>query len=157
LFERRNKRGLRVESSRLATTASRTDQQDLERTLLFNLRDAFDRVLQGKSVLELARANSQYYDNVIDLNAQRLQAGDISKLDFQRVELQRVQFESDLATAEVNLRTAKIQLLALLNDRAPVDSFDVSGDFDYKESIILLDEVRQAALAARPDLQSANT
>ena len=46
LIERRNKRGLRVESSKLATAGSRSDQQDLERNLLFSLRDAFNRVLR---------------------------------------------------------------------------------------------------------------
>ena len=157
LFERRNKRELRVESSRLATAMVRSDQDDLERNLLFNLRDAFNRVLLGKSVVELARENLEYYENVIAVNRERYNAGDISKIDFQRVELQRVQFESDLAGAEVNLRTARIQLLALMNDRTAVDSFDVSGNFDYKEQVILLDEVRQVALATRPDLQSANT
>ncbi len=157
LIERKNKRGLRVESSKLATAGARTDQEDLERTLMFSLRDAFNRVLQGKSVLELARDNLHYYDKVVAVNRERYQAGDISKLDFQRVELQRVQFESDIANAEVNLRTAKIQLLALMNDRAAVDAFDVTGDFEYKDQSIPSEELRTAALAARPDLQSANT
>jgi cobalt-zinc-cadmium efflux system outer membrane protein len=157
LIERRNKRGLRVESSRLATAVARTDQQDLERTLLFSLRDAFNRVLLGRSVVELARENLKYYDHVIAVNQERYKAGDISKIDFQRVELQKVQFQSDLANAEVNLRTAKIQLLALMNERSPLDSFDISGNFDYKEQLILPEEVRQAALATRPDLQSAST
>jgi cobalt-zinc-cadmium efflux system outer membrane protein len=40
-----------------------------------------------------------------------------------------VQYGSDLQTAEVNLRTAKIQLLALLNDRTPVEQFDVMGPY----------------------------
>jgi len=35
-------------------------------------------------------------------------------------------------SAEVNLRTAKIQLLQLLNDRTPVEQLDVVGTFDSK-------------------------
>src|SRR5215471_18362791 len=42
LFERRNKRQLRVESARLATSIAGSDQADLERTLTFNLRDGFN-------------------------------------------------------------------------------------------------------------------
>ena len=42
--------------------------------------------------------------------------------------------ESDLQTADVNLRTAKIQLLALLNDRSPIEQFDVAGTFDFSDS-----------------------
>jgi cobalt-zinc-cadmium efflux system outer membrane protein len=60
-----------------------------------------------------------------------------------------------LQTAEVDLRTAKIQLLALLNDRTPVDQFDVSGSFDFSNQTPPLDDVRQAALDTRPDLRAA--
>jgi cobalt-zinc-cadmium efflux system outer membrane protein len=157
LWERKHKRELRVDSARLSTAGSRADTADLERNLLFNLHDAFNRVLQGKSLLELAQDNLQYYDRVISVNQERFKAGDISKVDYERVELQRVQFESDLAGAEVNLRTAKIQLLSLLNDHTPVESFDVSGNFDYSERLLLLPELRQMALDARPDLAAAKT
>ena len=76
-------------------------------------------------------------------------------MDLDRLELQRVQYESDLQTAEVNLRTAKIQLLALLNDRTPVEQFDVTGPFDFPEQLPSLDDVRQIALDTRPDLKAA--
>jgi cobalt-zinc-cadmium efflux system outer membrane protein len=157
LIERQNKRHVRVESARLATSGARTDQDDLERTLLFAVRTAFVNTLQAKALLELSEANLQSYDKVISLNRSRFEDGDISRLDFQRVELQRVQFESDLANARVNLRTAKIQLLALLNDRTAIDDFDATGDFAYKESILLLAELRRAAETNRPDIRSAQT
>ena len=87
--------------------------------------------------------------------ADRFNAGDIARVDLDRLELQRVQYESDLQTAEVNFRTAKIQLLTLLNDRSPVESFDVSGPFDFKEEIAPLDDFRKIALDSRPDLRAA--
>ena len=85
LFERRDKRHLRVRSAELATNMSASDNQDLERNLIFNLRDAFVRVLQSKSILELASDNIQYYDRVIQVNRDRYKAGDISRSDLQRV------------------------------------------------------------------------
>ncbi len=157
LFERRNKRQLRVASARLITQVSTTDQLDLERNLVFQLRDAFNRVLQQKALRELARQNVEYYGQVIKVNNERLKDGDISRVDFVRVDLQFSQFENDLVTAEVNLRTSKIQLLALMNDRRPVDSFDISGPFDFSERVLQLDELRRQALETRPDLQSART
>jgi cobalt-zinc-cadmium efflux system outer membrane protein len=69
--------------------------------------------------------------------------------------LQRVQYESDLQTAEVSLRTAKIQLLALLNDQTPVEQFDVTGPYDFSAQLLPLADVRQAALDTRPDLRAA--
>ena len=67
------------------------------------------------------------------INRDRYKTGAIARVDLDRLELQRVQYESDLETAEVNLRTAKIQLLALLNDQTPVEQFDVAGPFDFSQ------------------------
>jgi len=89
------------------------------------------------------------------VSATRQQAGDISEVDLGRLELQRVQYESDLQNAEVSLRTAKIQLLSLLNERTPIEQFDVSGKFDFSEQPMPLEEFRAAALDARPDLRAA--
>jgi cobalt-zinc-cadmium efflux system outer membrane protein len=157
LWERRHKRELRASSAHLATDISTTDRADLERQLTFNLRDAFIRTLQGKSVVELAEQNLKYYDHVIDVNRERFKAGDISRADLVRVELQRVQFESDAVNARVNLRTAKIALLALMNERQPVDTFDVTGKFDFTDQIPGVEELRRIALQSRPDLKSATT
>jgi len=155
LWERQHKRGLRLESAQKGTAVVTSGQADLERTLLFNLRGAFVETLQEKAILDLARENLSYYDHVLDVNRERYKAGGIARVDLDRLELQRVQYESDLQTAEVNLRTAKIQLLTLLNDRTPVEQFDVAGPFDFAEQTPPLDDVRQAALNTRPDLRAA--
>jgi cobalt-zinc-cadmium efflux system outer membrane protein len=119
------------------------------------LRSAFVATLQQKAVRGLAKENIDYYDHVLGVNRDRYQAGAIAQVDLDRLELQRVQYESDLQTAEVNLRTAKIQMLALLDDRTPVDQFDVTGQFDFSAQIAPLDEVRQIAVDNRPDLKAA--
>jgi outer membrane protein, heavy metal efflux system len=155
LHERRHKRELRLESAQDATKIAVSGQADLERTLTFTLRMAFVQTLQEKAVLDLARENLAYYDHLLDVNRERYKAGAIAQVDLDRLELQRVTYESDLQTAEVNLRTAKIQLLALLNDRTPVEQFDVTGPFDFSNQIVPLDDVRQAAVDNRPDLRAA--
>ncbi len=157
LIERRRKRPLRIESATLSTLMSQNGLADLERQLTFILRDAFIRVLQAKSLLDLANDNLEYYDNVIDINRKRLQAGDIAAIDLTRVELQRAQFESDQANALINLRSAKIALMALINERRPVDGFDLAGEFSFRENSIPLDDVRKAAMESRPDLKIAGT
>jgi cobalt-zinc-cadmium efflux system outer membrane protein len=154
LHERQHKRELRLESAQNATAIATSEQADLERTLLFNLRGAFVQTLQAKSVLQLAKDNLAYYDHVLDVSRERFKAGDIAQIDLDRLELQRVQYESDLQTAEVNLRTTKIQLLTLLNDRTPVEHFDVTGAFDFSDQILPLDEFRKIALDTRPDLKA---
>src|SRR5271169_1746482 len=155
LHERAHKRELRTESAKKATAIGVSQQQDLERNLLFNLRGAFVGTLQAKAVLQFAKDNLEYYDHVLKISRDRFQAGDIAQIDLDRLELQRVQYESDLQSADVNLRTAKIQLLTLLNDRTPVEQFDVVGVFDFSDQVEALDAYRQIALDTRPDLKAA--
>lgn len=155
LWERQHKRGLRLESAQKETAIANSGQADLERTLLFNLRGAFIQTLQEKATLALAKENLTYYDHVLDVNRERYKAGGIAQVDLKRLELQRVQYLSDLQTAEVNLRIAKIQLLMFLNDQTPVEQFDVIGPFAFAEQLPPLNDVRQAALNTRPDLRAA--
>lgn len=155
LHERDHKRELRLESAQEGTRITQSQHEDLERNLIFNLRSAFVATLQAKFILELARADLVYYDKIIDISQSRFKAGDIAQIDLDRIELQRVQYESEIQIAIVNLRTAKIQLLQLLNDRTPVDQFDVTGVFDFNDSLQTAETYHDAAVAARPDLQAA--
>jgi len=155
LHERQHKRELRLESAEKATGITVSSQADLERNLLFNLRSAFVGMMQAKAVLRLTVDNLSYWDQVLKISRDRFQAGDIAQIDLNRLELQRVQFESDVQTAEVNLRTSKIQLLMLLNDRTPIDQFDVLGLYEYTDQLAPLDDFRQIALDNRPDLRAA--
>jgi outer membrane protein, heavy metal efflux system len=155
LHERDHKRELRQESAKKATGIAVATHADTERTLLFNLRSAFVSALQAKAVVKLANDNLAYYDHVLKVSRDRFAAGDIAQIDLDRLELQRVQYESDLQTALVNLSTAKIQLRTLLNDRTPIEQFDVVGPFDFTEQLLSQEEFRKIALDARPDLQAA--
>lgn len=154
-IERRHKRHLRLESAQKATTIAEFTHADVERGLLFNLRSAFVAILQAKAVEQLAQSDLDYWDKVLDISRTRFSAGDIAQIDLDRLELQRAQYESDLQAAKEALENAKIQLLALLNDRKQLDQFDVAGPYDFSDQLPPRDEVRESALDARPDLKAA--
>ena len=155
LHERDHKRELRLESAQEGTRITQSQHEDLEINMVFALRTAFVGTLQAKFILELAKADLDYYDKIIDISRAMYKAGAIGQIDLDRIELLRVQYESEIENAIVNLRTAKIQLLQMLDDRMPVDQFDVTGPFDFSDNLQPLDIYRDAALAARPDLQAA--
>jgi outer membrane protein, heavy metal efflux system len=155
IHERRQKRELRLENARKSTEIADSNYLDQRRTLLFNLRNTFVQILQAKASVGNAKENLAYWDQTLEVSRSRFQAGDIAQVDFARLQLQRLQFLSDLETTQVNLRTAKIQLLALLNDRAPVEEFDIVGPYDFRDSLPSLDELRKIALEARPDFKAA--
>jgi cobalt-zinc-cadmium efflux system outer membrane protein len=155
LHEREHKRELRLQSAKEGTQIAGSQHEDLERNLLFDLRAAFVQTLQAKTVLELAKADLAYYDNIIQISRDRFKAGDIAQIDLDRIELLRVQYEAEIQTALVNLRTSKIQLLQLLNDRTAVEQFDVTGLFEFADDLKPLEDFRQIALDERPDLRAA--
>jgi cobalt-zinc-cadmium efflux system outer membrane protein len=155
LHERDNKRELRLDSAKEGTQISASQHEDLERNLLFNLRSAFVQTLQAKAVLAMAKEDLDYYDHIIQISRDRYNAGDIAQIDLDRIELLRVQYESEMQAAVVDLRTAKIQLLQMLNERTPVEQFDVTGTFDFSQDLKPLEDFRQIALDARPDLRAA--
>ena len=155
LHEREHKRELRLESAKEGTQIAGSQHEDLERNLLFDLRSQFVQTLEAKAVLELAKADLAYYDNIIKISRDRFHDGDLAQIDLDRIELLRVQYEAEIQSAIVDLRTAKIQLLQLLDDRTPVEQFDVIGPFDFSNELKPLDDFRQIALDARPDLRAA--
>ena len=155
LHERERKRELRLESAKEGTQIAGSQHEDLERNLLFDLRAQFVQTLQAKAVLDLAKADLEYYDKIIAVSRNRFKAGDIAQIDLDRIELLRVQYEVEIQSALVNLRTSKIQLLQLLNERTPVEQFDVTGFFEFEDALKPLEEYRQNAFEARPDLRAA--
>jgi cobalt-zinc-cadmium efflux system outer membrane protein len=155
LHERRHKRELRLESAKESTAVTESQYRDQERSLLFALRNAFVQLLQAKAVLQNAQENLKYWDEELDVNRKRFTAGDLAKVDLNRLELQRAQFESDFETAVVNVRTNKIMLLMLLNERTAIEQFDITGAYDFQEELQPIDEYRRVALASRPDLRAA--
>ena len=155
LHERRHKRELRLESAKEGTQIAGSQHEDLQRNLIFNLRSVFIQTLQAKAVLQLAQADLEYYDKIIEISRERFKTGAIGQVDLDRIELMRVQYESEIQTAIVNLRTSKIQLLQLLDDRTSLEKFDVTGPFDFSDQFQPLETYRQIALDNRPDLKAA--
>jgi cobalt-zinc-cadmium efflux system outer membrane protein len=155
LHERQHKRELRLESAKQGTQIAGSQHEDLRRNLIFNLRSVFIQTLQAKAVLELAQADLEYYDKIIEISRVRFKDGAIGQIDLDRIELLRVQYEAEIQAAIVDLRTSKIQLLQLLNDRTPLERFDVNGPFDFSDRVQPLETYRQVALDNRPDLRAA--
>jgi cobalt-zinc-cadmium efflux system outer membrane protein len=155
LFERGNKRDLRLDSSRSTTTLTSFQLDDQRRQLDLAIRQAFSRMLYAQQALAISRDNLEGYRKTVDLMKVRLDAGDIDQTDFDRVELQLAGFESDLDNAELTFRQGSIALQTLVGIATPNDDFAITGTLDPPAITITLEELRSAALAKRPDLKAA--
>ena len=156
-FERGGKRKHRLLVAQDATDVTARTVSDAERQLRYDVMQAFIGVLLARSNLDLAKANLQDFSDVVSVNKQRLASGDIAESDFLKIALQKLQFEQDVSAAQVALVQGKASLRQLVGyDNLPGD-FDVAGDLVHVKHDVTLDELTQAAIAARPDLQAAQS
>ena len=155
LFERGEKRRWRIDSAR-STTVETDDQLQLtvQQTVLA-VRTAFTNLIIAKAAKKLADDNLADFKKEIAIGSDRYKAGDLAKLDFERLDLQLAQFESDEANAEEAAEQASDQLQLLLGSDKPSPGFDVIGDVVPPPVALSMDDLEQKALAARPDLKAA--
>ncbi len=155
LFERGQKRRWRLDAARATTAQTEAQYHDQIRQTTLMVRQNFTNLVLAKAALKLAQDNLSSFRHELQINHDRYDAGDIGKLDYERLDLQLAQFESDESNAENNLVQASDQLQTLLGIGQPSRSFDVSGDLVPPPLSTSLIELEQNALAARPDYQAA--
>jgi outer membrane protein, heavy metal efflux system len=155
LFERGNKRQLRLDNARSTTTLTGFQLDDQRRQMDLAIRQAFSRMLYAQQGVAISRENLEGYRKTVGLMKVRLDAGDMDQTDFDRVELQLAGFESDLDNAELILRQGSIVLQTLVGIATPTDTFAIAGTLDPPRITSTLDDLRRAALANRPDLKAA--
>ena len=155
LFERGNKREWRLDSARNTTVQTADQLQLTEQQTILAVRQAFTNFIIAKASKKLADDNLADYKRELDISRQRYQAGDLAKLDFERLDLQLAQFESDESNAVTAAQQASDQLQTLLGVDKPRADFDVVGDVVPPPIDNTIDDLEQKALAARPDLKAA--
>ncbi len=156
-FERGGKRQKRITVAKDTTDVVSKGVADFERNLRFQVAQNFINVLLAKSNLEFARQDLKDFSDVVDINKERLRAGDISEADFLKIEIQRLQFEQDVSAGEVALIQSKAALRQLVGYDTVAESFDVLGQLAHKKFTVGLDELQRQALIERPDLQAAQS
>jgi len=155
LFERGEKRRWRLDSARSTTAQTDAQYHAQEQQTILAVRQAFTNFVVAKAARKIAEDNLKDFKHELDINAERLKAGDLAKLDFERLDLQMAQFESDESNAITNAQQASLQLQVLLGyDKARKD-FDVVGDVVPPAVNDTMESLEQKALAARPDYHAA--
>ncbi len=151
LFERGEKRRWRLDIAHATTDVTQSQYKDAERQTALAVKQAFTQMLAAKASLQIADDNLQSYRKTVDLSKTRLDAGDISATDFERIDLQLAEFESDDDNAKLNLVQSSDQLQLLLGIEKPTDTFDITGTLDPPTLTAPLAQVEQQALQSRPD------
>jgi cobalt-zinc-cadmium efflux system outer membrane protein len=155
LFERGQKRRWRLDIAKNTTAQTDGQYHDQIRQVTLQVKQSFTTLVLAKSTLKLAQDNLLDYRHVLEINHDRYDAGDIGKLDYERLDLQLAQFESDESSAEMNLVQSSDQLQLLMGYQKPSRTFDITGDIVPPAIPGNLTDLEQKALAARPDYRAA--
>ena len=157
LFERGQKRQNRLQAARDTTAVTRSQVEDNERTLAFQVASLFINVQLAESTLEVTQQNLKSFQNTVDISETRYKAGGLSENDYLKIKLQALQFQTDVQQAQL----ARIQALSDLRQQLGYESvpagYDVSGAFDYRPLLVTLPELEALALQNRPDLRAAQS
>jgi cobalt-zinc-cadmium efflux system outer membrane protein len=155
LFERGNKRQLRLDSATATAESTQSLYRDQQRQLVLAVRGAFTEMLLAKASVAVAEENLADYRRTVDLSRSRLDAGDITRTDFERIDLQQAQFEADADNARLQLQQASAQLQLLFGSDHPNSALDVTGTLDPPQLPLTMAEAEEKALQSRPDYLAA--
>ena len=103
LFERGQKRQHRLQAAKDGTAVTESQVLDAERTLVANTAQQFVAVLLAKSNLEFALQLLQSYQHTVGISQEQNKAGAMSKADLLKIQLQTLQFQTDVTTATIAL------------------------------------------------------
>jgi cobalt-zinc-cadmium efflux system outer membrane protein len=155
LIERGGKRQRRFQAARDATAVVTSQVSDAERTLTYNVAQQFIGVLLAESTLSFAKQDLASYQNTLQINQARYKAGAISDSDYLKIELQLLQFQTDVSSAQLARMQALVALRQLVGyESAPAD-YDVAGSLAYQPLTTALGQLQAQALTLRPDLRAA--
>jgi outer membrane protein, heavy metal efflux system len=157
LFERGNKREYRLENARATTAQTSAQLEDTIRLTILQIKTAFTNMLFAKQSLIVARAQLTDFQHEVEIAHDRYAAGDLGKLDYERLDLQLGSFESDVANDTIALQQALDQLQTLMGISAPSASFDIVGDIVPPIVTQSRDQLVTLALANRPDIAAARS
>jgi outer membrane protein, heavy metal efflux system len=174
LIERGSKRELRSQKADLSTKAAEAQVQDALRQQLFQLRQAFFTAVLARENQHVAQENLNHFDRTENLLFVQVKEGYSAGVDLKRVQLQRLQFQSDVATGAQSYQQAVRDVLNLIGEGDapsaanstqlttlsslsqgdfPQDFID--GNLEIIPELLWIDDLRRMALVNRPDIKAA--
>jgi cobalt-zinc-cadmium efflux system outer membrane protein len=155
LFERGQKRQHRLQAARDITSVTESQVADAGRVTTANTAQQFITALLAESNLEFARTALTSFQHTVDISGERFKAGAISKADLLKIQLQQLQFQTDVNTALLTRNQALASLRQLMGfDSVPAE-YEVAGKLMYEPVASKLEDLQARAVNLRPDLQAA--
>jgi len=154
-FELGGKRSKRIAAADANADLARAQFQAVVWQATNDLKRKFYTALLDESLLKLAQENQKTFAETLEHTTELYKAGEIAGLDLTRLEVEKLKFDTDVANSERDYEVAVRDLRVTLGGDYRTLDVDVAGTLDYQPYDFSPDELRSAALAARPDLKAA--
>jgi outer membrane protein, heavy metal efflux system len=156
VFERGGKRELRTALASTAKTVAEAQLADSVRRLTLDVSMGAIDVLEAKSKLQLAKANLDTLERLVQLNDRRLTSGAIPPLELTRSRVAMLQYRSSVTAAQLALTQARLKLQTLIGRAAADPLVDVDEPLAVAPAPEPADlrALQAAARANRPDVRA---
>jgi cobalt-zinc-cadmium efflux system outer membrane protein len=155
LIERGKKRERRYQAAKDVTAQARSLVADNERGLTYQVATLFVSVQLAESAIDLAQQDLKSFQKTVDIAEFQFQSGGISESNRLMIEVQLLQFQTDLESAQLAREQGLSDLRQLLGYESVSADYDVVDAFDYMPMKTNLDDLKMQALQNRPDLRAA--
>jgi len=149
------KRSKRINAANANSELARGQFEMAVWQLTNDLKRKFYTALLAQSLLSLAKENQETFSETIKHTAELVQLGEMAGLDLTRLEVEKLKFDTDVANAERDYELALRDLRVMLGGDYRAMEIEVAGTLDPQPYEFSLAELRDEALAARPDLKAA--
>ena len=157
VFERGGKRERRVDQATLSKSVAELQLLNTTRSLILDVESACVDVQLAKLNLALAQDNLRAFNNVVQINTERVRTGDLSQVELARSRLAALQFQNDVRQQDTKLRVARNRLSTLIGHGPNGDALDITGDLRQDPRTLEYETIRRQALEIRPDLRAVRT
>lgn len=154
------KRRLRVHVADASLRAAHFDRDDVDRTLVFQVKAQFEQVVLAQAALRFAKETAVANAQMLEKAEKQREADKIQRPDLLRVRVAKLESDQAADQALLGLRKARAELAFLLGVRTSIPDFVVEepqlehyalpprlGALDH-------DALLASAFASRPDLRS---
>jgi cobalt-zinc-cadmium efflux system outer membrane protein len=155
LIERGGKRHDRLQAQKDVTAQTRSLVADNERGLMSQVATLFVNVQLAESTIDLAQQDLKSFQQTVDIGEFQFKAGGISENDYLMIEVQLLQFQTDLESAELARAQGLSDMRQLLGYESVSADYDVVDAFDYLPMKSNVEDLQMQAIQNRPDLRAA--
>jgi cobalt-zinc-cadmium efflux system outer membrane protein len=143
------KRRLRIEGAEVGVAAAKGQERDVLRQLRSAVKDAFYGVLHDARLFEFTSANRERYQKIVELNERRFRSGDISEVEFRKIELENLKRLTEAEEARRSLAGRRQLLGRLIGSGQAVQA---TGKLSAPDVEVDDAQALNLAMENRPDL-----